>query len=121
MEGMLNDLDAANSTAAEFESYIMANAGLLPSGMEFSAQVLTTGFWPNSTRVDLHLPAEFMTCQRVFEERYKEKHAHRRLAWQYAQGSATVKGRYGATVYDFALTTLQAVTLLLLSTRKGAS
>jgi len=51
MEGMLNDLATAETQAAEFRGHLVAKKVALPRGMEFSVQVLTTGFWPSFPKV----------------------------------------------------------------------
>jgi hypothetical protein len=51
MEGMLNDLATAETQAAEFRAHLAAKRVALPRGMEFSVQVLTTGFWPSFPKV----------------------------------------------------------------------
>jgi hypothetical protein len=51
MEGMLNDLATAETQAAEFRGHLAAKKVALPRGMEFSVQVLTTGFWPSFPKV----------------------------------------------------------------------
>lgn len=123
MEGMLNDLQAAEAAAGEFRSHLAAKRIALPKGIDFSVTVLTTGFWPSFPKVDLRLPEGFQGCADVFAAYYAAKKEHRKLTWVHSQGTATVRGLYGKdgagrdTVYEFQLTTLQAVALALFNER----
>jgi len=112
MEGMLNDLAIGSDHQRDFEAYL-SERGVSFGRMEFSVQVLTTGYWPSYKAYDVTLPAEMVRCVNVFKEFYDDKTSHRRLAWMHSLGTATVRGTWGRRTYDFQLSTLQAVALLL--------
>lgn len=138
MEGMLNDLSSAEAAARDFKAQLAAPAtpaatqaaALVPRGLDFSVQVLTTGFWPTFPRIEVRLPKEFADCQAAFGLYYGSKTQHRKLDWVHSLGTANVKGNYasasggggagkGAAVqsYEFSVTTLQALAMLLFSER----
>lgn len=127
MEGMLNDLQSAETQSQAFKTHageLAATAGL-PKGMDFNVQVLTTGFWPSFPKVDLALPSNFAACASVFTSYYQEKTNHRKLTWVHSLGTCTVRGNYGKTdggkenCYDFQLTTIQATCLMLFNDKEG--
>uniref|UniRef100_I2CQT5 Cullin 1 n=2 Tax=Nannochloropsis gaditana TaxID=72520 RepID=I2CQT5_NANGC len=125
MEGMLNDLAVGADHQKEFLEYLKDKATeasassssvpLLGGKMapdDFSVKVLTTGYWPSYTQLDVRLPDEMLRCTQAFKAWYDLKNSRRRLAWQHSLGSATLRAKYGAKTYDLQTNTLQAVLLL---------
>mmetsp|Transcript_2023 Transcript_2023/g.6133 ORF Transcript_2023/g.6133 Transcript_2023/m.6133 type:complete len:747 (+) Transcript_2023:133-2373(+) len=115
MEGMLNDLAIAVDHQADFDEHLKAAPDRLAA--DFSVQVLTTGYWPTFAAIDAHLPAEIVSCTRVFKDYYDKKNSKRRLTWMYSLGNATVKAAWKTASnakksYDFQVATLQAIVLL---------
>lgn len=115
MEGMLGDLTVAADHQRDFEKFLVGRPAL---PIEFTVQILTTGFWPSYKHTDVPLPPELTICQGVFREYYDTKTSHRKLTWNYTLGQATVKGNY-AVPYDLQVTTLQALTLLVFNRRSA--
>lgn len=127
MEGMLNDLAVGVDHQKEFLEHLKsksssagaASAGVSPLGPgskmapeDFSVKVLTTGYWPSYQQMDVRLPDEMLRCTQAFKAWYDLKNQRRRLAWQHALGSATLRAKFGAKTYDLQTNTLQAVLLL---------
>jgi len=121
MEGMLNDLAIGADHQADFEAHLGDEKCLAQLGgkMEFSVQVLTTGYWPTFAAIDAHLPHEIVACARVFKEYYDRKNSKRRLAWMYSLGTATVRGTFAKKTFDLQVNTLQAIALVAFNA-KGA-
>mmetsp|Transcript_10856 Transcript_10856/g.33497 ORF Transcript_10856/g.33497 Transcript_10856/m.33497 type:complete len:745 (-) Transcript_10856:58-2292(-) len=111
MEGMLNDLAIGVDHQADFDSFVK-DEKKSPGKLDFSVQVLTTGYWPTFAAIDAHLPAEIVSCTRVFKDYYDKKNSKRRLAWMFSLGNATVKAAFGKKTYDLQVATLQAIALL---------
>eukprot|EP00429_Kryptoperidinium_foliaceum_P007466 CAMPEP_0176023990 /NCGR_PEP_ID=MMETSP0120_2-20121206/11714_1 /TAXON_ID=160619 /ORGANISM="Kryptoperidinium foliaceum, Strain CCMP 1326" /LENGTH=743 /DNA_ID=CAMNT_0017357161 /DNA_START=67 /DNA_END=2298 /DNA_ORIENTATION=- len=107
MEGMLTDLAVGNEQRSEFEQR-MRN---VDSKMDFTVQVLTTGFWPSYKSPEVALTEEMSKCMTVFKEWHDKKNQKRKLTWMFSQGNATVRGVYGKKSYDFQVSTLQAIAL----------
>lgn len=127
MEGMLNDLAIGVDHQADFEQHYRqemagaaaaaaaADAGSGAGGngaVDFSVQVLTTGYWPTYTALDIHLPPEMLRCTQLFKTYYDNKNNKRRLAWIFMLGNASVRATWGRKSYDLQVTTLQAVAIL---------
>ncbi|GAB5036521.1 cullin protein 1 [Nannochloropsis oceanica] len=124
---MLNDLAVGVDHQKEFLEHLKsksssagaASAGVSPLGPgskmapeDFSVKVLTTGYWPSYQQMDVRLPDEMLRCTQAFRAWYDLKNQRRRLAWQHALGSATLRAKFGAKTYDLQTNTLQAVLLL---------
>jgi len=115
MEGMMNDLAIGADHASEFEEYYR---GLKKQNdIDFSVQVLTTGYWPNFRPVNLVFPSELNRCMNIFKEYYDRKYSKRRLSWMHSLGNLSIKAMYpNSKTYDLLVTTLQGCVLMLFST-----
>lgn len=114
LEGMVTDLSVAGESKQAFSDYLESSGKAASLGIDLSVTVLTTGFWPTYKTDDLALTEDFTKCVEVFREHYVGKSGkHRRLAWVYQLGTASVQGTWGKKKYDFQVTTPQAVVLLL--------
>lgn len=108
MEGMLGDLAVGNDQRTEFANKMKEHE----SKIEFSVQVLTTGFWPTYRTPEVTLPDEMSKCMNVFKKWHDNKHAKRKLSWMFSLGNATVRGSFDrGKWYDLNVSTLQAIAL----------
>uniref|UniRef100_A0A7S4ILC2 Cullin family profile domain-containing protein n=1 Tax=Odontella aurita TaxID=265563 RepID=A0A7S4ILC2_9STRA len=107
MEGMLSDLAVGSDQRSEFEAKMKQH----DTRLDFSVQVLTTGFWPTYKSPEVALTSEMSKCMDVFKEWHDNKHAKRKLSWMFSLGNASVRGAFGKKSYDLQVTTLQAVAL----------
>mmetsp|Transcript_18871 Transcript_18871/g.23751 ORF Transcript_18871/g.23751 Transcript_18871/m.23751 type:complete len:742 (+) Transcript_18871:80-2305(+) len=110
MEGMMNDLAIGSDHQSDFEKHLKDKDFNL-NRVEFSVQVLTTGYWPTYKSFDVNLPPEMIRCTQVFKDYHDEKTSHRRLAWMHSLGNATLRANFGKKFYDVQVSTLQAVVL----------
>mmetsp|Transcript_2386 Transcript_2386/g.4333 ORF Transcript_2386/g.4333 Transcript_2386/m.4333 type:complete len:744 (-) Transcript_2386:145-2376(-) len=117
MEGMLGDLAVGSDQRSEFESKMKQHK----SKLDFSAQVLTNGFWPTYKSPEVALVPEMTQCMDVFKTWHDEKHAKRKISWVFSLGNATVRGVFGKKSYDLQVTTLQAVALHALNEGQSLS
>jgi len=106
MEGMLADLAVGSEQRSEFETRMRS----VETSLDFSVQVLTTGFWPTYKSPEIALTPEMSKCMGVFKEWHDKKHQKRKLGWVFSQGNASVRATFKKT-YDISVTTLQAVAL----------
>jgi cullin 1 len=127
MEGMLADLLVGQQQRIEFENRLRTmqssncdggsttTTALCGSGLkiDFSVQVLTTGFWPTYKSPDVTMSDEMSKCLSMYKEWHKQQHQTRKLQWITTQGNATVKGSFARKVYDLQVSTLQAIALVL--------
>jgi len=108
IEGMLADLAVGSDQKNEFVERLKRNDKVK---LDFSVQVLTTGFWPTYKSPDVTLPPEMVSCMGEFKKWHDSKHAKRKLTWQYSLGNASVRATFGSKTYDLQVSTLQAVAL----------
>ena len=121
MEGMLNDLAIGHDHQADFDTYVKADEARSTGKLDFSVQVLTTGYWPTFASIDAHLPSEIVQCTKVFRDCYDDKNSKRRVTWMWSLGNASVKAFFGKKAYDLQVATLQAIVLLTFNPVDGAS
>ena len=117
MEGMLSDLAVAGDQKTEFDSKLKQTNLKL----DFSVQVLTTGFWPTYKSPEVALPENMSKSMDLFKDWHDKKHQRRKLAWIHSLGNATVRGSFGKKTYDMQVTTLQAIALNALNGGKTVS
>ncbi|DBA04843.1 TPA: hypothetical protein N0F65_004480 [Lagenidium giganteum] len=124
MEGMMNDLAIGSDHHQEFEAFLKKQRSNDPnsvSNMEFSVQVLTTGYWPSYKVLEVTMPPQMVRCMNMFKVYYDSKTSHRRLQWIHSLGNATVRANFPKKKwYDLQVTTLQAVALMVLNDHEGA-
>jgi cullin 1 len=107
MEGMLADLAVGVDQRNEFETKMKQQVAKL----DFSVQVLTTGFWPTYKSPEVALTPEMTKCMDLFRDWHDNKHQKRKLTWVFSLGNASVRGHFGKKMYDLQLTTLQTIAL----------
>lgn len=99
MEGMMNDLSIGSDHHQEFEAFLKNQRnqdGSSPtSNLEFSVQVLTTGYWPSYKALEITMPPQMVRCMNLFKIYYDSKTSHRRLQWIHSLGNATVRSCLG--------------------------
>ncbi|KAK8611861.1 hypothetical protein V6N13_131899 [Hibiscus sabdariffa] len=67
MEGMVTDVVLAKENQASFQEYLRNNPDVHP-GFDFTATVLTTGFWPSYKSLNIILPTELASVLLLFNE-----------------------------------------------------
>jgi cullin 1 len=116
LEGMLNDFLLADEMNKEFEpSYVLwkgtQQRQLIPEGLSFDVQVLSSGHWPSQQHREALLPPELEACKMKFNEWYHTIHNHRTLKWMLNLGEGIVTAKIGDRTYDIQVTTLQTIIL----------
>ena len=110
-EGMINDLLSS--------SYLREHK--IDSPIDFSATILTTGFWPTYKTIDLIIPPPMMECLSKFKTHYDTISSSRILTWYHILGTATLKYKICNKKYDLGVSTIQAVCLMLFTENKEYS
>ncbi|CDS07259.1 hypothetical protein LRAMOSA01208 [Lichtheimia ramosa] len=109
LEGMLRDIKHSHELMLEFKS--------LPEGratpFTFKVNILTYGFWPSYTPVDINLPPEFADVERRYQDFYNTKFSGRKLTWQNSLSVCDVTANYPKGTKELTLTLLQTVVILL--------
>ncbi|PIA41621.1 hypothetical protein AQUCO_02200213v1 [Aquilegia coerulea] len=93
LEGMFKDIELSKEINESFRQSSQARTKL-PSGIEMSVHVLTTGYWPTYPPMDVRLPHELNVYQDIFKEFYLSKYSGRRLMWQNSLGHCVLKAEF---------------------------
>ena len=112
LEGMINDMRAATDHVGEFKAFLRQRQ-LTLSGIDFTVQTLSTGFWPSYPLDELKLPSELQSCIEAFRVYYDSKTNNRRLKWIHDLGTVTLAAAFPKKRVDLMMTTVQAAILLL--------
>jgi len=113
LEGMLNDLSIAGEFSKEFNKHVEdLGDGRGPVGnIDFTFTVLTTGYWPSYTVVELNLPPQMTKALSTFQTFYNGRTSHRRLAVVHSLGTVHIMAQFKKT-HEFIVSTFQAVCIL---------
>lgn len=111
MEGMISDLAVGADSKGEFDEHMKSS----DVKMDFSVQVLTTGFWPTYKSPEINIPDEMSKCMDIFKTWHDQRHQQRKLTWVFSLGNATVRANFGKKTYDLIVTSLQAIALNLMN------
>ncbi|CAA7394007.1 unnamed protein product [Spirodela intermedia] len=112
LEGMFKDIELSKEINDSFKQSSQARTKL-PSGIEMSVHVLTTGYWPTYPPMDVRLPHELNVYQDIFKEFYLSKHSGRRLMWQNSLGHCVLKAHFPRGKKELAVSLFQTVVLML--------
>ncbi|CAI9783451.1 unnamed protein product [Fraxinus pennsylvanica] len=112
LEGMFKDIELSKEINESFRQSSQARSKL-PSGIEMSVHVLTTGYWPTYPPMDVRLPHELNMYQDIFKEFYLSKYSGRRLMWQNSLGQCVLKSEFSKGKKELAVSLFQAVVLML--------
>ncbi|XP_078162441.1 cullin4 isoform X1 [Carex rostrata] len=112
LEGMFKDIELSKEINESFKQSSQARTKL-PTGIEMSVHVLTTGYWPTYPPMDVRLPHELNVYQDIFKEFYLSKHSGRRLMWQNSLGQCVLKAEFPKGKKELAVSLFQTVVLML--------
>ncbi|KAL5209221.1 hypothetical protein ABZP36_004844 [Zizania latifolia] len=112
LEGMFKDIGLSKEINESFKQSSQARTKL-PSGIEMSVHVLTTGYWPTYPPMDVKLPHELNVYQDIFKEFYLSKYSGRRLMWQNSLGHCVLKAEFPKGKKELAVSLFQSVVLML--------
>ncbi|KAJ9558307.1 hypothetical protein OSB04_012921 [Centaurea solstitialis] len=112
LEGMFKDIELSKEINESFRQSSQARSKL-PSGIELSVHVLTTGYWPTYPPMDVRLPHELNVYQDIFKEFYLSKYSGRRLMWQNSLGHCVLKAEFPKGRKELAVSLFQTVVLML--------
>ncbi|XP_042469924.1 cullin-4-like [Zingiber officinale] len=112
LEGMFKDIELSKEINDSFKQSSQARTKL-PTGIEMSVHVLTTGYWPTYPPMDIRLPHELNVYQDIFKEFYLSKYHGRRLMWQNSLGHCVLKAEFPKGKKELSVSLFQTVVLML--------
>ena len=82
---MFTDMTLSKDLMKEFKNSQVAKS-IQDQDIDFVAEVLTNGHWPEQEAAACTLPPEMRDITQKFEQFYKNKHQNRHLKWLYQHG-----------------------------------
>jgi cullin 1 len=119
LEGMIKDKTLSGEYENQFSEFIKKKNVKL--SMEFTPQVLTTGFWPAFKIDQINLSDEFQNCIKSFKDFYDGRTQSRLLKWVHSLGTCNILARYTDGDKDMSMSTYQACILILFNTNEKLS
>ncbi|XP_015235863.1 PREDICTED: cullin-4A [Cyprinodon variegatus] len=111
LEGMFKDMELSKDIMIQFKQYMQNQSE--PSMIELTVNILTMGYWPSYTPMEVHLPSEMVKLQEVFKLFYLGKHSGRKLQWQPTLGHAVLKAEFKEGKKELQVSLFQTLVLLM--------
>ncbi|RNF21523.1 putative cullin 4B [Trypanosoma conorhini] len=119
-EGMLNDFNVSQELSERYQAWVEDHRDASPTPWppeaeaEVRLHILTSGFWPKESALELRLPPPLQALASGVQDFYRHCFADRKLVWQHQLSSAVVTYSTGAVRRQLTGTLLQAAILLTL-------
>ncbi|KAF0884853.1 CUL4A protein, partial [Crocuta crocuta] len=120
LEGMFKDMELSKDIMVQFKqasSICFADPGCI----DLTVNILTMGYWPTYTPMEVHLTPEMVKLQEIFKTFYLGKHSGRKLQWQTTLGHAVLKAEFKEGKKEFQVSLLQTLVLLMFNEGDGFS
>ncbi|XP_048827558.1 cullin-4A [Brienomyrus brachyistius] len=111
LEGMFKDMELSKDVMIQFKQYMQNQSD--PGNIELTVNILTMGYWPSYTPMEVHLPSEMVKLQEVFKTFYLGKHSGRKLQWQPTLGHAVLKSEFKEGKKELQVSLFQTLVLLM--------
>ncbi|XP_068436054.1 cullin-4A isoform X1 [Clinocottus analis] len=111
LEGMFKDMELSKDIMIQFKQFIQNQSE--PSNIELTVNILTMGYWPSYTPMEVLLPPEMVKLQEVFKVFYLGKHSGRKLQWQPTLGHAVLKAEFKEGKKELQVSLFQTLVLLM--------
>jgi cullin-4 len=111
LEGMFKDMELSKDIMLAFKQHQAHQQH--PCTVELTVNVLTMGYWPTYTPMEVGLSEEMVKYQEVFSKFYHAKHSGRKLQWQPNLGHCVLRADFGSGRKELQVSLFQALCLLL--------
>lgn len=111
LEGMFKDMELSKDIMLAFKQH-MQNIDA-PGNIDLTVNILTMGYWPTYTPMEVHLPVEMVKFQEIFKKFYLGKHSGRKLQWQSTLGHCVLKSHFSGGKKELQVSLFQTLCLLL--------
>ncbi|GAB1292996.1 Cullin-4A [Apodemus speciosus] len=119
LEGMFKDMELSKDIMVHFKQHMQNQSA--PGPIDLTVNILTMGYWPTYTPMEVHLPPEMVRLQEVFKTFYLGKHSGRKLQWQTTLGHAVLKADFKEGKKEFQVSLFQTLVLLMFNEGDGFS
>ncbi|KAB0343223.1 hypothetical protein FD754_020149, partial [Muntiacus muntjak] len=117
LEGMFKDMELSKDIMVHFKQYMQNQSD--PGSIDLTVNILTMGYWPTYTPMEVHLTPEMIKLQEVFKTFYLGKHSGRKLQWQTTLGHAVLKAEFKEGKKEFQVSLFQTLVLLMFNEGDG--
>ena len=97
LEGMFKDMELSRELIPNFKQYL--NNINPKASIDMTVYILTTGYWPTYTPMDVIVPCNLVEYEEIFNKFYLSKHMGRKLQWQRNLGNCVLKAHFDAVCY----------------------
>ncbi|NWS96227.1 CUL4A protein, partial [Mionectes macconnelli] len=111
LEGMFKDMELSKDVMVQFKQYMQNQSD--PGNIDLTVNILTMGYWPTYTPMEVHLNSEMIKLQEVFKTFYLGKHSGRKLQWQTTLGHAVLKAEFKEGKKELQVSLFQTLVLLM--------
>uniref|UniRef100_T1IZT0 Cullin family profile domain-containing protein n=1 Tax=Strigamia maritima TaxID=126957 RepID=T1IZT0_STRMM len=111
LEGMFKDMELSKDIMLAFKQH-MQNINP-PGNIDLTVNILTMGYWPTYTPMEVHMPGEMVDYQEIFKKFYLGKHNGRKLQWQPTLGHCVLKAHFPLGNKELQVSLFQALVLLM--------
>ncbi|NXR16531.1 CUL4A protein, partial [Cinclus mexicanus] len=111
LEGMFKDMELSKDVMVQFKQYMQNHSD--PGNIDLTVNILTMGYWPTYTPMEVHLNSEMIKLQEIFKTFYLGKHSGRKLQWQTTLGHAVLKAEFKEGKKEFQVSLFQTLVLLM--------
>ena len=119
LEGMFKDISLSKEL---IQSFNQSNGNFHDSGdVEFTINVLTSGFWPSYPDSPVNLPDNIESFRQSFSDFYCKKYSGRQLKWQNSLSNCVIKATFPKGTKELVVSAHQAAVLLLFNERNSLS
>uniref|UniRef100_A0A2K5RPR9 Cullin-4A n=1 Tax=Cebus imitator TaxID=2715852 RepID=A0A2K5RPR9_CEBIM len=119
LEGMFKDMELSKDIMVHFKQHMQNQSDSGP--IDLTVNILTMGYWPTYTPMEVHLTPEMIKLQEVFKAFYLGKHSGRKLQWQTTLGHAVLKAEFKEGKKEFQVSLFQTLVLLMFNEGDGFS
>ncbi|XP_040342902.1 cullin-4A [Herpailurus yagouaroundi] len=119
LEGMFKDMELSKDIMVQFKQYMQNQSD--PGSIDLTVNILTMGYWPTYTPMEVHLTPEMVKLQEIFKTFYLGKHSGRKLQWQTTLGHAVLKAEFKEGKKEFQVSLFQTLVLLMFNEGDGFS
>ncbi|ELT94808.1 hypothetical protein CAPTEDRAFT_227595 [Capitella teleta] len=111
LEGMFKDMELSKDIMLAFKQHMTHVEA--PGISELTVNILTMGYWPTYTPMEVNLPEAMVKYQAIFKKFYLGKHSGRKLQWQPTLGHCVLKAHFAAGKKELQVSLLQTLCLLM--------
>ncbi|XP_013419680.1 cullin-4A [Lingula anatina] len=111
LEGMFKDMELSKDIMLAFRQHT-SNLDV-PGSIDLNVNILTMGYWPTYTPMEVHLPTEMVKYQEIFTKFYLGKHSGRKLQWQSTLGHCVLRATFAGGDKELQVSLFQTLCLLM--------